>query len=367
MDPPYAGRRLLRELAPYGGPEVVAVVRDVLSEERLKSSLSTLSVANVVAAGLGYPLISVMAEHFGLRGAFWFGVVLMVGSVVLAALAVPTSVAPVTGRLDVAGAALLGGGTLVLLLVVSRGADWGYASTGSLLLMAGGVALLGASFAWFQRVEDPLVDLRHAGVPAVLGAHMAAVLAGTGMYILLSVVMVIAQGPPDVGFGLGRSVAFAGLMLTPCSVLSVVGNRLALRAGKWVGPEVILPLGCLVYAVSLVFLLLWHAEPWQLVVAMSLGGVASGMTFNSVPWLVVRVIPASEIGSVLGVNIVLRFGGFALGSALALALLEGFGGGGRPTERGFEVSVLTGAALCIAAAAVSALLLWRAAPEAPPR
>lgn len=352
--------RCLQGFAYAVTPLVFSVARDVITEEKLSSSLSTLSVANVVAAGIGFPLVAFVAEHLGLHGAFWFGFASMVAAVVLGALVTPSSREPVTSRVDVVGAMLLGGGTLALLLVVSRGGDWGYTSGVSLLLAAGGTALLGVSLAWFQRVGDPLIDLRLARVPAVLGAHVAAVLAGTGMYVLLSVVMVIAQSPPDRGYGLGRSVAFAGLMLTPYAVLSVVGNRLALRAGRRIGPEQILPIGCLVYAASLLFLWRWHLEPWQLATAMCLGGLASGMTFNAIPWLVVRVIPASETGSVLGVNIVLRFGGFALGSALALALLEGFGGASnQPTKTGFDAAVLVGAAICVLGAVVSARLLRR--------
>lgn len=354
------GGRCLQGLAYAIGPVLFGLAREVMPEERMGPSLATLSVVNVVAAGVGFPLVSFVAEHFGLTGAFWFGAALMVLAVALAALIVPSSREIVPGGVDAVGALLLGGGTLLVLLVVSRAQIWGYTSATAAGVLMGGLGLLAAAGAWFHRVADPLVDLRLARQPAVLGAHVAAVMAGAGMYVLLSVVMVIAQSPPGEGYGLGRSVAFAGLMLTPYAVTSVVGNRLALRAGRLFPPELVVPIGCTVYALSLLSLWRWHLEPWHLVLAMSLGGVASGLTFNSIPWLVVRVIPAHETGSVMGVNVVLRFAGFALGSALALALLEGFGGTpGQPNRLGFEVAVLAGVAICVVAAVLSGVLLRR--------
>lgn len=351
--------RCLQGLAYSVGPLIFAMARDVMPEERMGSSLATLSVVNAVAAGVGFPLVAFTAGHLGLHGAFWGGAVLMLVVVGIALAVVPDSDEHVPGRVDAVGATLMGAGTFAVLLVVSRGGEWGYASPVSLGLLVAGVVLLAVSGVWFTRAPDPLVDLRLARLPAVFGAHVATVLVGAGMFVLLSVVMVIAQNPVD-DFGLGRSVEFAGLLLAPYAVASVVGNRAALKAARWLPAELVVPLGCAVYAVSMLSLWRWHVEPWHLVVAMVLGGVASGMTFNSVPGLLVRAIPAHETGSVMGVNVVVRFAGFALGSALALALLEGFGGvAGRASLTGFQAACLAGAGICALGAVLSAFLLRR--------
>jgi len=185
--------------------------------------------------------------------------------------------------------------------------------------------------------------------------------------VLMTCVLVIAQSPPGEGYGLGRSVVVAGLMLTPYSALSVVGNRIALRAGRHLGPEVLIPIGCLLYAASLLSLWRWHGDPWQLVLAMCVGGTASGMTFNAIPWLVVRAVPNEETASVMSVNLVLRFVGFAMGSALAIAVLSAFGGSATsPSRLGFETATLVGAGICLVAAAVSAVLMRRPGSEETP-
>ncbi|WP_244931324.1 MFS transporter [Nocardioides sp. W7] len=361
-----AGRAL--QGFPYAvAPLLFAVARNVLPEDRIAGGLSTLSVANVAAAGLGFPLVSFVAMVAGLEGALWFGFALMVVALVVGVVVVPPSAVIAPGGLDLVGALLLGGGTFAVLLAVSRGGLWGYASPRTLVVAGVGVLLVLMALRWFGRVAAPLIDFRLARLPVVLGAHLTAVLAGIGMYVLLTCVLVIAQSPPGEGYGLGRSVAVAGLMLTPYSALSVVGNRIALRAGHRVGPERLIPIGCLLYTTALLSLWHWHANPWQLVLAMSVGGIASGVTFNAIPWLVVRAVPNEETASVMSVNLVLRFVGFAMGSAVAVAFLSAFGGSATsPSRLGFETATLVGAGICLVASLVAALLMSRPARSGEP-
>lgn len=359
--------RALQGFAYAVGPLLFAVARNVLPEEEVTGGLSTLSVATVAAAGLGFPVVSFVASVAGLGGALWFGFALMLVALVIGVAVVPPSTVIAPGGLDVTGALLLGGGTFAVLLGVSRGGLWGYGSPRTLIVVGVGVVLVIVAFRWFGRVAVPLIDFRLARLPVVLGAHLTAVLAGVGMYVLMTCVLVIAQSPPGEGYGLGRSVVVAGLMLTPYSALSVVGNRIALRAGRHLGPEVLIPIGCLLYAASLLSLWRWHGDPWQLVLAMCVGGTASGMTFNAIPWLVVRAVPNEETASVMSVNLVLRFVGFAMGSALAIAVLSAFGGSATsPSRLGFETATLVGAGICLVAAAVSAVLMRRPGPEQTP-
>jgi len=214
---------------------------------------------------------------------------------------------------------------------------------------------------WLRRVQDPLVDLRLARHPTALAAHLASLFCGAGMYMLLLLCLAIGQGDPATSHGLGVSVATAGFLLLPYSVLSVTSARLGLALGRLVGPRAVLPTGCAVFAGSLVWLALAHHEPWQLFVAMTLGGLGSGLSFTSIPWLVTEVVPASESASVLSLNIVLRFVGFSVGSVASLAVMEAVGGH-EITHAGFVVACATAAACCLVAAVTSGVLMGRPAP-----
>ncbi|MGY1812093.1 MFS transporter [Blastococcus sp. SYSU D00820] len=356
--------RALQGLAFSLSPLAFSVAREALPPERQRSAIAALSVANVASAGLGFPATALTASLAGVKGAFWLGLVLMVVALAVGLLSVPGSAQHVPGSVDWAGAALLGGGTLCLLLAISQADRWGYTSAPILLLFGGGLLLLAVCAAWLRRAAHPLVDLRVAARRGVVGAHVAALLAGCGMYMMMSLVMVLVQSPDGPGYGLGHSVVVAGLMLVPYAVASVAGNRFALWIGPRMGPDLLLPAGCLLFGLAQLLLLLLHAQLWQVGLVMLVGGIGSGMTFNSIPWLMLRFVPPEETGSAMSFNLVVRYLGFAVGSALSLAVVQGLADdAGHPTQAGFAVGAATGLGVSVLAT-VGCLVLARSAGRA---
>ncbi|MDF1604719.1 MFS transporter [Nocardioides sp. YIM 152315] len=338
-------------------PLAFAVARDALPVERQRSAIAAISVASIVSAGLGFPVTAVTAELAGLKGAFWLGFVLTLVALGVALLTVPPSAEPVVTRIDWPGAALLGAGTFLLLLAISQADHWGYLAPVTVAAVLGGFALLGCCAWWLRRATYPLVDLSLAAHPGVAGAHVAALVAGCAMYMVFALVMVLLQTPDGAGFGLGLSVAVAGSMMVPYAVASVVGNQLALRFGPAIGADLLLPFGCLVYAVANLVFLLAPASLGMVLVLMVVSGLGSGLTFNSIPWLMLRFVPAAETGSAMSFNLVMRFLGFSLGSALSLAALQGFADDdGHPTELGYRMGAAWGVAISLVAALACGLL-----------
>ena len=86
---------------------------------------------------------------------------------------------------------------------MSEAATWGWWSWQTLTLAGFSVLVVGLWIARSVRTPDPLVDLRLAGRRGVVGANVAAVLAGTGIYLMISLVMVLSQAPESTGYGLG--------------------------------------------------------------------------------------------------------------------------------------------------------------------
>ncbi len=339
------------------GPLAFAVARDALPEERQRGAIAAISVASVVSAGLGFPVTAVTAELAGLKGAFWLGLGLTLVALVVALLTVPPATEDARARIDLVGAVLLGSGTFLLLLAISQADYWGYLAPPTLGTVAAGLVLLAGCVRWLLRATHPLVDLRLAAHPGVAGAHTAALVAGCAMYMVFALVMVLIQTPQDEGYGLDRSVAVAGLMMVPYAVASVIGNRLALRIGPAIGADLLLPAGCLVYgAANLVFLLV-PASLGMVLTMMVVAGLGSGMTFNSIPWLMLRFVPAAETGSAMSLNLVMRFLGFSLGSALSLAALQGFADDeGHPSRLGYRMGAAWGVGISLIAAIACGLL-----------
>ncbi|GAA4103044.1 MFS transporter [Nocardioides kongjuensis] len=362
--------RVLQGLAFAIVPLAFSIARSELPEEKVRGAVAAISVANVTAAGLGFPVTAFVATVAGTKGAFGWACALAVAALVVALLVVPDSDEDAPRGVDWFGAVLLSSATAAVLLAVTQAKAWGATSPPTLGLLGGGVLAYGACGWWLLRAERPLVDLRVAVRPGVLVANACGLLAALGMFVLLSVSMILVQTTEEHGYGLGRSVAVAGLMLTPYAVTSVLGSRIALWLGRFVPPDVVLACGCLLFAVANLALALGHDALWKVTLAVVIGGFGSGMTFNSMPWLMVRFVPPAETGSALSLNLVLRFLGMSTGSALALAVLAAFAASGRQTsESGFVAGGLAGAALSLLAA-VTCLVLGRTRrtePETPER
>lgn len=320
-------------------PVAIAVARDSTPGPRMQSSVALLSVTTVAGAGLGYPITGLVVEHMGLAPAYGVGAAMTGAALGLCLLVLPAQRGAATEPLDWSGGVLLSAGMLAVLLAVTQGESWGWRSAWVLAL---GVAGTGGLILWVRRTlrhSRPVVDLRLVIRAGVLAPHLTALVAGAGMYFLLSLAMIVSQAPSEDGWGLGQPVAVASLLLVPYSVTSVLGSRVALAIGRR-APAVLLPFGCAMFLFATLLLGMAHHRLWHILVAMALGGLGSGFTFSSLPLLLIPHVPASETGSALAVNQLLRFIGMAIGSAVCVVLMSALGDGPEKGELGFRNALL---------------------------
>ncbi|MCW2539981.1 MAG: Major facilitator superfamily 1 [Frankiales bacterium] len=342
-------------------PLAMSVARDHLPPERARATLATLSVTAVVGVGLGYPLTGVIAEHLNLHAGFWLAAALGLIAMVLSALVVPTSRHRESKAFDLAGAALLGLGLAGLLLSISEGENWGWLS-GRLLLLGGLSVVVILAWIWHElRIQLPLVDLRMMRNRTVLTANVTGVMAGVGMYMMMSMIIRYVQTPSTISYGMGASVVVAGLVLLPLSVASFTASKLVTYVSRWIGPQRILPIGVLAFALSLLLFATNRGQLWQPFVEMGIGGIGIGCSFAVMPRMIVSAIPPEETSSALALNQVLRTVGYSIGSALAAAILtahtvatEEF-----PRNAGYTSGAVIGIALLVVTAVVSFALPTR--------
>ena len=336
-------------------PLAMAAARDALRGDRQRSTVALLSITTVAGVGLGYPLTGVIADAFGFEAGFWFGALVSGLALVAAAVVLPHARATRAPRLDVVGAVLLAAALSGLLLALSRGEQWGWASARTLTLLPLSLAL-GAAWVWHElRTPHPLVELCLVRHQSVLAADATAVLAGVGMYLLLATVVRFVQTPPSAGYGFGASVVTAGLVLLPFSMASVLSNRVAGFIARRLDPLLVLPIGCLVFVAAMLEFAFARADMLHVVIAMTIAGLGVGCTFAAMPGLIVRAVPPHETGSAMSFNQVLRYVGYSTGSALSATILEMHTppGAALPTDRGYGVIAFVGCGLWIASALVS--------------
>jgi predicted MFS family arabinose efflux permease len=213
--------------------------------------------------------------------------------------------------------------------------------------------------AWERRQEAPLVDLRLLRTQAA--ANTAMLVAGVGMYLLLTLLSRYAQTPRAAGYGFGLSVFEAGLILVPFSVLGFVGGRMVTRLSGRVPLRALLGGGALVVLLACVL----FAVGRQVLLSMSVLGLGVGAFSAAMPAALLATTPAGETSSAMSVNQVVRSVGFSLGSAVGGLVLAGATPVGRlfPAESGYVTAAWIGAAAMLITAVIAAFLGSRAAAD----
>ncbi|MFY1691122.1 MFS transporter [Plantactinospora sp. WMMB782] len=354
-------------------PLVIAVAREHLPVARAGTTIAALSVVTVTGVGLGYPVTGLITDHFGLHAGFWFGAGMSAAALVLAWLVVPSPAASARRRFDLLGTATLSCALVLLLIGLGQGERWGWSSAPVLGLLAGAAAVFPLWVLHQLRCPYPLVDLRLLRDRTVLTADLATLLTGVGIYLLMSLVIRFVQTPTTTGYGFGASVVVAGLVLTPFSVGSVLGNRLTPALRGRIGAIRTITVGTLVFLAATALLLVRRDQLWQPFAGMGLAGVSVGITFAAVLGLLVGAVPATETGSATSFNQVLRSIGYSVGSAVSAVILDAYTDRGRalPTETGYTVGFAVGVGVCALATVLSLVMParrgGRGTDPAPPR
>ncbi|WP_280526417.1 MFS transporter [Streptomyces cacaoi] len=342
-------------------PLGIALLRDVVPAERLSSSIALVSASMGIGGGLGLPLSAAVVQYADWRALFWGSAVLAAVIAVLMWITVPRVPASAQGqRFDLLGAAGLGAGLVCLLLAVSKGGDWGWASGTTLGLFAAAVLILLAWGRWEVRVTDPLVDLRTAARPRVLLTNAASVFTGFGMYAAMLVLPQLLQFPEATGYGLGQTILAAGLWMAPGGIVMMLVSPLGGKLTNARGPKFTLISGTLVIALGygLTLALMGSAPGIMLAVMVINGGV--GLAYGAMPALIMGSVPLSETAAANGFNTLMRALGTSVGAAVVGVVLAQMtttlGGHTLTSENGFRAGLLLGCGIALVATATAALI-----------
>jgi MFS family permease len=348
-------------------PVAIATARDALTGARSRSTVAALSVTVVAGVGLGYPTAGLIAELGGVHAAFWTGAAISFLALVAAAVVLPDSPDAPARRLDLVGAVLLGAGLAGLLLALGEAETWGRRSPVLWILAGAAVVVLVGWLRWESRTPSPLVDLLLARGRTAGTAHVAALLVGLANYLLLAAIPILAQAPVAHGAGFGTSIVVAGLILLPFSLASVVSGRIARAFTDRPGSRLVLPVAALVQAGAFVLFLVGRSQLWELFALMAVAGLGVGAAFAAFPALIISAVPAHETGSAMSLNQVLRYVGFAVGSALTATVLAAGtpAGTSSPGSGGYGTIAWIGLVVCLMTAAATWLIPGRAAAQQP--
>ncbi|MEV1026635.1 MFS transporter [Streptomyces sp. NPDC050264] len=350
--------RVLQGLSGAVFPCAFGLARQAIPAERLGGVVAALSAMFGIGGALGMVTAGPLVDVAGPVAPFWLIAILAVlaltGLVRVPSLSASASPA---GRVDIAGAVLLAGTLVALLIVIGQGRAWGWSSPGIVALFVTTVALAAAFGLVEQRVAAPLVDLRLLIGPRLLTTNVATLVVSVGMFAAVTLLPLFVQTPTALGYGFGYSPARTGLLMAPMAVCMLLAAPLAARISSALGARAAFRTGAILAAVALGGLGLLHEHIAELLVWCALLGLAYGLAFASLGGLVVGAVDQEQTGAATGINTILRTVGGALGSVLAAVIVtsSATAPGQPPAESGYTAAFVVAAtiALCAAAATVT--------------
>ena len=335
-------------------PLAFGIIRDELEAGDVARGTAWMSAILGAGGVLGIVLAGPILDRLSYHWLFWIPLVVTVGSTAAAFRVVPDRRAERSGGVSWLSALLLGGWLVCLLLGVSEGPSWGWASARVLALFAAAVALAIAWAGAEGRATTPLVELGLLRGRGVWTTNVVAVLVGWGMYSGFVLLPEQVEAPVSAG-GFGASVAKAGLYLVPWSCAVALASAASGRLSAVYGSRVPLIVGCATCSAGFVWLLDLHDRPWHILVASAALGTGTGFAFASMVNLVIESVGSEHTGVATGVNILMRTVGGALGTQVAASVLAAtLSADGSATRRGFEIAFAVGAVM-LALALLAAL------------
>ncbi|MFD7644729.1 MFS transporter [Kitasatospora sp. NPDC059795] len=338
-------------------PLGISIMRDELPPQKLGSSMALMSSSLGIGGAFGLPLSAVIAEKVDWHALFWISAALgaLIAGAVLAL--VPESPVRSGGRFDVVGTIGLTIGLVALLLAISKGGDWGWASGSTLGMFAVALVVLPVWGWWELRTEQPLVDLRTSVRRQVLMTNLASVVIGFAMYAMSLVSPQLLQLPTSTGYGLGQSMVNAGLWMAPAGLVMMLLSPISAKLSRAKGPKVSLLVGAVVITGGYLAALALMGHAWGVLVFSCLisGGIA--FAYAAMPALIMGAVPASETAAANGLNALMRSIGTSTSSAVIGVVLAhmtvDFHGHALPSESGFRTAFLIGAVAAVLAGLVT--------------
>jgi len=305
-------------------PLAIGMIRDSFPRDKVTSGIGIVSATMGVGGSMGMIVTGLIADHTdSYRPEFWIAAALAAAGLVLVLVSARDVGARAGGRPDYLGATLLAGLLVSLLLAISEGNAWGWASGGVLALFAAAAVLTAVWVLVEMRVAQPLVRLGLLVGRKSLSANFASVLLGFSMYAAFTLIATFVQTPRSVGYGLGGNVLDVGLYMLPSTVTMLICSALAGRIAARIGAANSLAIGSVFAGLSYLWLALSHSHVYDMLGFSAVQGIGFGVAYAALGTLAVQHVPMDQSGIASGVNSLVRTAGGSVSGAVTAAILTG--------------------------------------------
>ena len=309
-----------------GGALIMSVSPAMLTaafpaEERGRA-LGMNAVFVALGTSVGPTLGGLITANFSWRWIFYVNVPLGIIGVIATLVLLKERQARTQGRFDPLGALLLAIGLVAITLGLSFGQEWGWASLGLLLTLAGGGVALILLVAVEMRVNDPIIDFHLMRNRVFVSANVSLVMSFLALFAVSFMLPFYLEELH------GFSIIDAGLLLTPLpltiAVIAPFSGALADRIGtRWLAA-----IGLAIACLGLVLLSQLDAQSsiWDIVWRLVVTGVGQAIFQSPNNSALMGSAPSSRQGVAAGFLATGRVIGQSVSVALAGAIFVSLGG-----------------------------------------
>jgi EmrB/QacA subfamily drug resistance transporter len=365
-----------RALQGLGGallaPAALSLLMTTFAEGRERNrALGIYGAASGSGAAVGVLLGGLLTSYLSWSWIFFINVPVGAAAIALAPVLLGESRAGLPHRrFDLAGAASITGGLMLLVYATTRATSDGWGSATTLALLTASAVLVVAFVAIELRSRAPLLPLRIFRVRTVSAANATMAILGTvtfSEFFLLTVYLQDVLGYSAVETG----VAFVGFALTVVVVSNLAQPIVARLGVRWT-----LTLGLVLSALSVAALTRLPVDGhyfWDLFPAFVVGGAGLGLSFVPITIAALAGVDRADAGIASGlINTSRQIGGaigLAAASAIAAASTSAYldshpglaSSSGVALDHGLQTALYTLTALLVAGALLAATLV-RPAP-----
>jgi NTE family protein len=337
-------------------PASLALVVEAFPAERRAHGVNLWGAAGAIASGLGPPVGGALIEVLDWRWVFLVNIPLGMVAVLVARRALVESRASGRRRVpDLRGALLLGAALGLLTLGLIKGQDWGWASLPVIGAFVGAVVAMLGFVASSRRHPAPLVDPALLRIRTFVAGSGLTAVASIGFYAYLLTHVLF------LNYVWGYSLVKAGLAVAPAALVAAVVAAVLGRVADKHGYRLIVGIGALIWAGSLVWYLVCVGSQPDFLGAWLPGqilqGIGVGATFPLLGSAALAGLgKGTSYATASGVTGTVRQVGAVMGVALLVILI------GTPAPGAAEEVLRRGwamAAICFVLVAVGAVLLGR--------
>jgi EmrB/QacA subfamily drug resistance transporter len=283
-------------------------------------AITIWGAASAAGAAAGPLVGGVLVDSTGWQGLFWIDAGIALACIPVTLATVGESRDPQRSRsIDFAGTVLIALALAPVVLALSKGNDWGWASAATLGCFAT-AATAGVLFVIVERrVSAPLVDLKLLRNRVLVGATLAILIVAGTINALMYVLSLYFQNPA----ALGMSALQAGLATLPAAAGMIAITPLITPLAGRIGARAAVTLGFGLATVGFAALAFAHAS-WTYgafvlpLVALAVGlGIANGPASSA---STASVSPA-QVGQASGISNMARYIGASVAVA-AVAMID---------------------------------------------